>query len=85
MVRRHNPNLEIKMTVSPNNLEIKMTVGPKAYAVGAGAALAFIQKEVAEILPLVPFPFRGTKLLAKQAHWARQIAKVVLDAVDAEG
>jgi len=60
-----------------------MAVSQKAYDAGTAAALVLIRKDVAEIMPQVPFPFRGLIPADKEPDWAKHIAKVVLDAADA--
>lgn len=60
-----------------------MTVSQKAYDAGTAAALVLIRKDVADIMPQVPFPFRGMIPVDKEPEWAAHIAKVVLDAAAA--
>jgi hypothetical protein len=60
-----------------------MTVSQKAYAAGTVAALNLIRTEVADIMPQVPWPFRGKIPVDKEPDWAQHISKIVLDAADA--
>ena len=60
-----------------------MSYSQKAYDAGTAAALDLIRKDVAEIMPQVPFPFRGMIPVDKEPQWAQHIAKVVLDAAAA--
>jgi hypothetical protein len=60
-----------------------MTVSQKAYDAGTAAVLVLIRKNVADIMPQVPFPFRGMIPVDKEPDWAKHIAKIVLDAADA--
>lgn len=58
-----------------------MTFTQKDYDVGAAAALTLIRKDVADIMPQVPFPFRGMIPVDKEPDWAKHVTKVILDAV----
>jgi len=54
------------------------------YDAGTAAALALIQKEVHDIMPQIPFIFRGRIPVDKEPDAAALLAKTVIDAVEAE-